>query len=67
MTIHEAVRAVVYGHAYGVPNFDTLLAEVRLLVGYDAGATEIDAAARPYERGEPGAYRYEMPERPAEE
>lgn len=64
MTLAEAVRAVVVGHMNGVPSFWMLFVEVRLLVGDDATATEIDKAARPYEVGRPGAYRYEREDGP---
>ncbi len=51
-----------------LPTFDELLLAVREMAP-DASVTEVDAAARPYEVGQPGAYRYEreysVAERPA--
>ena len=58
MTLADAVRAIVDSHLCGVPTFDALCVEV-WHSGFSASATEIDAAARPYEVGDPRARRYE--------
>lgn len=58
MTPAEAVEYFVATAPRYVPTFDSLVGLVRIH-SPDATATEIDAAARPYEVGRPGAYRYE--------
>ena len=57
MTTEEAVRAAVEQRP-GM-RFAGLVDAVRVVAPW-AGPCEVDAAARPYEHGEPGAFTYEV-------
>lgn len=61
MTLAERVESIV-AILGGLPDepldFDTLVLWVRTVIP-EADVCEIDAAARPYERGEPGKITYE--------
>lgn len=58
MTVAEAVLYFVSIAPATIPSFDALVSMVTIYCPA-ASATEIDAAARPFEVGPPGAYRYE--------
>ena len=64
MTLADIVESCIAEHAFArevYPSemtFDVLVSSVRFLVP-DADVCAIDKAARPFERGEPGAYTYE--------
>lgn len=63
MTTAGLVKFLITTNAWSatgvVPRFDDLVFMVRFYMP-NADVCEIDLAARPFERGEPGAYTYEI-------
>ena len=66
MTLAYAVTVVAVNIVLDrgpIATFDALVQAVRA-IHVDASVTDIDVAARPYEVGRPGAYRYERVDGP---